>query len=156
MVSKLGFVILADSNEVGHGTAYTFEDIYDVERGEKHHIPIDVVKFNLPMGDYCISRKQNAAVVERKTEQDFYACLTSQRVHFEEQVSKMNSSNILFPFIVVEQDLSRMDSRLQKNAFRTYISWCMKYPRVHWVFMPNRRAAEICTFRILEKGYDNS
>ena len=36
-----------------------------------------------------------------------------------------------------------------KSLLRTWISWSARFPKTHWMFLPDRPTAENVTFRIL-------
>jgi ERCC4-type nuclease len=109
----------------------------------------------LPSGDYSIVGYENSMAVERKSMIDLFGSVGSGRQRFEAEIQRLNEFD--FAAVVVEAELGELilrpppQSQLSpKTITRTVQSWSIKYPMVHWFFLPSRRAAELWTFRLLE------
>lgn len=108
--------------------------------------------------DYSLEGFESVVGVERKSHEDFCNTLVGHhRRRFERKLSIINATFSAFT-IVVEAEWSTIlfnppdfSNASPKNLFRTVIAWQARYPRIHWLMLPNRRLAEQATFRILEK-----
>jgi hypothetical protein len=63
-------------------------------------------------------------------------------------------------WIVIEAEVSELIKGVKwasnvnmKSIFRTWMSWTLKYPNVHWSCWPGQAWAENVTYRLLEKWY---
>ena len=168
------FAVAIDSNELGHQTHYTFEGLRaNADRGG---LPLHVPKVyrRLDKGDYEVDGCPGF-VVERKTKEDLFASLgnakirgESRRENFENRMRYFHS-HYRTTLIVVEAELSEIRDNPPKffdvkaQAWRTFPtvlavnrtieSWTIRYPRVHWAFLSDRRAAEAWAFRSMEFHY---
>jgi len=109
----------------------------------------------LKTGDYSLRGFEDEIATERKSLQDLYNTLGSGRDRFEREM--MRFAAMRFGAIVVEAEWSEilqgMPGRKMtpKVIFRTVVSWQQRWPNVHWLMMPDRRHAEVATFRILQR-----
>ena len=94
--------------------------------------------------------------IERKSKKDLYGTVAAGRSRFERELSRM--AGFLVARIVVECELSELlasppeHTRYSpKSLHRTIIAWEQRFPRVHWLFCPNRRFAEVKTLRVLDR-----
>jgi hypothetical protein len=110
-------------------------------------------------GDYTISGLEDLVSIERKSLPDLYCTLGQHRDRFEREHERMAAivGRGGRCCVVVESDwdtaihLPPSQSQLPpKIVFRTAVSWQVRYS-VPWMFLPDRRFAEIYTFRFLEK-----
>jgi DNA excision repair protein ERCC-4 len=150
------FTVLIDGREKA---PYRFDGIR-ADAGQQHRpIVVSTQWQHLVTGDYTISGLEDKVCVERKSLADLYSTLGQHRDRFEREHERMlaivegGGSAV----VVVEADwetamhLPPARSQLPpKVVFRTAVSWQVRY-RVPWLFMPDRRFAEIYTFRFLEK-----
>lgn len=144
------FTILIDSRE---GLPYTFEGIRaNADQGHALvHVP--TMRTGLPAGDYGLLGYPQIRL-ERKSREDLYASVV-RRANFEGRLERM--SELAYGAVIVEAE--RMDLIRNPPAFtkyspralsRTLIAWDMRFP-VKWHFMPGREAAEILTYRLIER-----
>lgn len=110
----------------------------------------------LRSGDYSLAGYEHRVAVERKSKQDLFGTVGQGRDRFERELVRLNGMQ--FAAVVVEAEWSEVmgdpppHTQLQpKTIFRSVLAWQQRYPRVHWHFWPTRRAAEIVTFRVLER-----
>lgn len=138
---------------------YTFKDI----RGT---IPFEVRRVGLPTADYRVDRflgtstKANCAIVERKTLTDLYGTATMGRERFEAELKRMTEYG--FRALVIEAEWSqilnpnaflvRPTKMLPKAMLASLLAWQQRFG-LHVLPCPGRRAAEIITFRLLERWY---
>ena len=150
------FVVIRDSREQ---SPWCFRSLRtDASAGRKPLI-IQVEDLGIPTGDYSIKGHHGTIAIERKEKGDLFHCMGSDRERFENQVRRLN--DIEHGYVIVECDWASVwaghpRSELKpKVVHRTVISWTMRYPRVHWFFMPTRHVAEATAFRILERFHKN-
>jgi len=94
--------------------------------------------------------------VERKSLEDFFGCVGSDRERFEKQLARLDELPV--GVMMIEADWQRVlrgapnSKLLPKTVVRSVIAWQQDYfPGVHWWFAPGKRAAEVFTFRMLQR-----
>ncbi len=107
-------------------------------------------------GDYTLAGYEPRVSVERKSKEDLFRTIGQERERFERELVRLHGMQ--FGAVVVEAEWSEIlnnppeYSQLQpKTIFRSVLAWQQRYTRVHWWFLPGRDAAEVTTFRILER-----
>lgn len=110
----------------------------------------------LESGDYSIRGFESLVAVERKSLQDLYNTLGQGRERFERELSRLDF--MAFAAVVVEAGWQQIVytppefSKLSpKSVFRSILAYQQRFRGVHWVLAPDRRFAEIATFRILQR-----
>lgn len=118
-------------------------------------ITVPIVRRALDVGDYCIDGIE-WCIVERKSKEDLYSSV-ARRENFDGRLARMCASCSVAS-VVVECEWQSMllapprHSHLNPRALaRTILSWSIRYPNVHWWFLPDRDSAESFTFRFLER-----
>ncbi len=158
------FRVLVDGREKW---PYTFDGLH--ADSDRSYRPLEVRRewARLETGDYSIAQgiegpdaesvRPLPVAVERKTLQDLYSTLGQHRERFEAEHERL--SKLKFAAVVVEASWDEIvhrppeRSRLSpKSVLRTAISWSSRY-RVPWWCVEGRRAAEVVTFRLLEKWF---
>lgn len=150
------FTVLVDKREKA---PYRFDGIR--ADASQQHRPIIVTAewMHLATGDYTISGLEHLVCIERKSLADLYSTLGQHRERFEREHERMAAivANGGRCCVAVEADWETaihlpppQSSLPSKIVFRTAISWEIRY-NVPWHFLPDRRFAEIYTFRFLEK-----
>jgi ERCC4-type nuclease len=150
------FTILVDGREKA---PYTFSGIRaNADRGHRI-LEIPRKWAHLQTGDYTIEGMQDLVADERKSLEDLYSTLGQHRERFEREHQRL--AEFERKAVVIEADWNKILFRpppqsnlLPKSIHRTAIRWEEIY-NVHWWDMPDRRAAEITTFRILESFYNH-
>lgn len=147
------FVVVVDTREQA---SFSFADLRSDAREGSRPLNVPTVVGTLRSGDYSIRGLEDAVAVERKSMQDLYSTLGQGRERFVRELERL--AVMEFAAVVVEADWSAMlstppphSSLNPKTVFRSVLAWQQRYPRVHWWPCPNRRFAEITTFRILER-----
>lgn len=149
---KCPFTVIVDTREQ---KPYTFNGLRaNADQGNRPiHVPF--VREALGVGDYSI-RGMDSCVVERKSKEDLYSSVV-KRDNFIGRLERM-SEQCSFAAIVVECEWADMlmnpppRSKFSPKALaRTVFAWSIRYPIVHWFFLPDRASAEAATFRILEQ-----
>jgi hypothetical protein len=117
---------------------------------------IPVKRGTLRSGDYSLEGFENLVACERKSIDDLFNTIGQGRRRFEDELKRLNVMKVAA--VVVEADwhaiLNAPPVRSQlppKIVFRSVLAWQQRYPTVHWWFMPDRRLAEVVTFRLLER-----
>ncbi len=174
------FNILVDSAEQ---QPFTFDNIYaDADR--KNRLLVVTPGINLfreclgrhphSLGDYAIDGFVGRCHVERKSMDDAHGTIlgwsgsqadATRRERFEQELA--NLANIECAAVVVECSLGELLERApeydhgrktarcnRKILLRSIIAWQQDYAGVPWLFCDSRRAAEVVTFRFLERFYE--
>ena len=156
------FTVLVDTREQ---SAFKFQNIRCDQKeavrinGELKRplLMIPIKHKGLKTGDYAIDGLETRCAVERKSLEDLFHCVGSDRDRFENQLRRLNE--LEHPFVVVEASWDRIfkgcpRSQLKpKTVFRSVIAWQqgLEFERIHWWFLHSKRAAELATFRILDR-----
>ena len=155
------FTVIVDTREQ---SAFDFRIIKADSKGLKPGEPTPVIivptkRVALKTGDYSIEGYEDRIAVERKSLEDFFHCVGSDRSRFEQQLTRLNELEC--PSMMIEADWARImkgcpNSKLKpKTVLRSVIAWQQDYfPRVHWWFAPGKGAAEVFTFRILNRFWE--
>ena len=121
---------------------------------------VELHKATLKAGDYSLWGYADRVAIERKSHADLLGTLGKGRDRFERELQRL--AEYEFAAVVVEAEWSTIlrepleYSRLSpKTVHRSVIAWQQRFHRVHWHFLPDRRFAEITTFRILERFWKN-
>ena len=150
------FTLLVDGREKA---PYRFQGIRADASQQRRPLVIATEWCHLATGDYTISGLEHLVCIERKSLADLYSTLGQPRERFEREHERMAASVAGGGrcCVVVEADWETaihlpppQSSLPSKVVFRTAISWEVRY-NVPWHFLPDRRFAEIYTFRFLEK-----
>lgn len=154
------FTVIVDNREQ---SAYTFENLplCGADRGKRLVVPV-VVKY-IPTGDYSIEGAEDAVCVERKSLEDLFGTLGQGRQRFEAEFERMRAMQ--FAAVVVEATWEEIckpavarpgtwQSRLNpRSVWGTVFAWSQRFPMVHWYTMGTKRLAEIATFEILQRWW---
>ena len=110
----------------------------------------------LRTGDYSLAGYEARVAVERKSLADAYGTFGQGRDRFERELLRLNGMQ--FAAVIVEAEWSEVlgnpppHTQLSpKTVYRSVLAWQQRFTRVHWWFMPGRAAAEVTTFRVLER-----
>ncbi len=119
-------------------------------------VVVPVVVGTLGAGDYSVQGWETRVAVERKSAADLVGTIGQGRERFERELERLAVMD--FATVVVEAELSELKlnppphSQLQfKTITRSVQAWQQRYPRVHWMFLPGRRAAMLWGYRVLER-----
>lgn len=148
------FTILVDVNET---YPFSFNSIVDAD-GRQVDVQTETVSlWSQGMGDYTIKGMEADVQIERKGD-DLPPSLAQRRENFEAEISRMNDA-CEYAAIVVEhtfEDFCRTHAghgASVRSTARTFLSWQVRYPTVHWVWCDGRAQAEQVTFWLLERFY---
>lgn len=146
------FTILIDSNET---FPWTFETVTD-SNGNPVEVPTRrEALWTRGLADYTIAGFEDQVAIERK-EDDLFSSLAQRRENFEAEVARLDAT-MDFAAIIVSTEWSGLSDIHYghgcslKSAYRTMVSWMVRYPSVHWAFVPGRAAAEQLAYDLLEK-----
>lgn len=146
------FTVLIDGREKA---PYSFTGL--TAPAAKQHQPLLVPSRTcyIETGDYTIDGMESEVAIERKSLEDLYATIGGHRERFERELQRLASMN--FSAVVVESTLGdainrppEWSSLNPKTVYHSILAWTIRYP-VRWLFMEDRRLAEITTFRLLER-----
>ena len=155
------FVVVVDSREKApYGFASIHADAAQRQGGSPQVVLVRSVVRGLAAGDYTLEGHEPdtplSVAVERKSACDLFGTLGQARARFVSELQRLAACE--FAAVVVEAEWSELlgsppaHSRLNpKTVHRSVIAWQQRYPRVHWWFLPGRDAAEVTTYRILER-----
>lgn len=164
------FVVLIDQRE---GAPYSFTGLFDdvqispgrpfefknlTADSKQKHKPLFVATkmWHLKTGDYTVEGfQQNGICIERKSKEDLFGTLSGGRERFEKEHERMTEFE--FAAVVIECGLDDAMlnppewSNLKVESVLGYaVSWPMRYG-VPWIWAGSRSAAELYTFKQLEK-----
>lgn len=150
-LSVAPFTIIIDSREQ---LPYSF-DVLDCV--------VPTITKGLASGDYSVAGMADAVAIERKSLEDLYGSVTWGRERFEREIERLNSFQSAF--VVVEATWPEIsdpaahrpgwENRTDPRSVEgTITAWSIRYPRVHWWACGGRRAAEVSTFSILKKFWE--
>lgn len=126
-----------------------------VVRTIRRHLRLPSTRLSI---DYSVEGYETVVGIERKSHEDFCNTLAGKhRRRFEQKLAIVNATFAHFA-VVVEAEWSvilfeppAFSAAVPKTLWRTVLAWVVRYPRVHWFFLPNRPLAEKATYRILER-----
>ena len=149
------FTILIDQQEKA---PFNFHGL--LADADQQHRPLIVPtqRVHLKPGDYSIAGLQTDVTVERKSLADLFGTLGQGLERFRREHERM--AEMKRAVVVVESSWFEAiyfpppHSKLPpKTVFRVAASWQARYG-IPWVFMGDRRLAEIFTFRFLSKYWE--
>lgn len=115
---------------------------------------VPTMRAAMKTADYSIFGMPSIAI-ERKEKSDLFSSVV-KRANFIGRLERM--SELACAAVVVEAEISSIlrdpppfTKYRPKSLMRTILAWTVRYPTVHWWFMPGRDAAEALTFRLLER-----
>lgn len=148
----LPFTIIIDGREKA---PYTFTGLRADADKQCRPLAVPTQWGYLDAGDYSIAGMESLVAVERKSLEDLYSTLGQHRTRFEAEHERLAS--LTFAAVVIEADWPKILRRppersrlLPKTVFRTAMSWTVRYG-VPWIAAGDRRLAEITTFELLRK-----
>jgi ERCC4-type nuclease len=116
-------------------------------------------KGTLSQGDYAIEGMEQELVVERKSLEDLFSTLASGRERFERELQRITDCCrqgaviIEAPWEVIyepEKHRTNWQSGMRPQSVIGFIqAFIIRYPKVHWLPMPTRTAAEWTCFQLL-------
>jgi hypothetical protein len=144
--------VLVDTREQ---SPFTFAGIKADFDYDYRPIVVHARRVGLATGDYSLQGWEGVFAVERKGLADLYGTLSTGRERFEAELVRFNKMR--WGAVVIEagweaivEPLPR--SRLSpKSVYRSILAYSMRFPNVHWFVAPDRRFAEVTTFRLLER-----
>jgi hypothetical protein len=116
----------------------------------------------LPVADYAIAGRHHEFAIERKSKVDLFGSMNNdeKRDNFERRLTRMNRMG--WSAVVVEacwdeviNDPPEHTEFDPKCLYRTVIAWQQRFSRVHWWFCYSRDFAEVTTFRLLQRWYED-
>ena len=147
------FVVTIDTSEQH---PYIFRGLRE---NKEQELIVEYKWQSLDTGDYSIQGYHDLLTVERKSKADLYSTLGQGRERFEAEHERMKTIIDAggFAAVVIEAEWSELLSQppehsrlLPKTVYRTCLAWTQRY-KVPWFAMSDRRAAEVTTFRLLER-----
>lgn len=153
------FTIRIDTREQ---SPFTFHNVpQDKSEGGGQWAKVATVRDTLKTGDYSIDGFHRSGLtgiaVERKSKEDLYSTISQGRERFERELERLN--RFRFALIVVESELS--DTLANPPTFtelpakivsRSVISFQVRFPGIHWAFLPGREIAMQYVFRYLMRA----
>lgn len=138
----------------------------DARDGHKP-IVVRIEQKALAAGDYSIEGFEDQVAVERKSREDAFATWISDRNHRGiPQLEKLSA--LPMAFIVLECTLGQiaegplrpgldpdMRKRQGKSLYRSILAWMCRYPSVHWLPCDGRGFAEVTTYRLLSRWWED-
>ncbi|MCP4507986.1 MAG: hypothetical protein GY826_16580, partial [Fuerstiella sp.] len=147
------FTIIVDSNET---FPFMFTSMTDSD-GNIVNVPtVREPLWTLGLADYSIRGMEEDIQIERKSLEDLLGTLSGRRENFEAEIARLDGL-CSYAAIVCEAQWSDIlhdtheHGPRAKSVSRTFLSWSIKYPRVHWIMCAGREHAEIVTYQLLKK-----
>ncbi len=136
---------------------FTFEGFRaDAELGYRPLV-VRMERKALYAGDYSLATWERSVAIERKSLTDLYGTLGRQLERFVRELQRLQETYTWAAVVVEagwEQIIRQPPERSNlksKTVFRSILARMQRYPKVHWIAKLDRRFAEICTFRLLER-----
>jgi hypothetical protein len=175
------FTILIDKAEKAPFAFTEIKARSFVDKDQRTYLPRTEPRYlGIGMGDYSLDGYQDRIAIERKSLVDFQGTLlgwekkpdsdepwdttgsVDRRKRFKNELTKLAAMECCA--IVVEASLSdvlnnapswgkRTESENAKYLLSTTIAWQQEFRGVPWLFLEDRRLAEITAFRILEQWW---
>lgn len=149
------FQIAVDTREQ---VPYLFKEIKCDKRLGKGMMQVPVVTSTLRSGDYSIVGFTDKVAIERKGIDDLCGTLTSGRMRFVRELERLNEMEVAW--VVTEVSFDQLVSGFEahskvnlKTLWRSAMAFQVRFPRVHWWGCPGRQAAQVVTYRLLEKWW---
>ena len=140
---------------------WSFSGITAHKRDGEGLIEVSCRTGTLKSGDYSLEGFIDRIAIERKSIGDLFGTIGGGRARFERELERL--AGMEFAAVVCEADWAliynnppRHTELKPKTVFASVIAWQQRYPRIHWWMLPDRRFAEVATFRILERFYRES
>ena len=150
------FVISVDGREQ---LPYRFDGLRADAADGRRALIVETQWQHLVTADYSILGMHDRIAIERKSLDDLFGTLGRRRDNFHDEIGRM--TRLEFAAVVVEaswwqvlNDPPEWSKVRPKSVYRTVIAWQQEFPKVHWWFCDNRRLAEVTTFRILERFWN--
>jgi hypothetical protein len=164
---KCPFAIRIDTKEQ---LPYTFLDIKSNADTDRLPFEVEIIRTHLDyLGDYSIyaadatdpeSGTTPTIMIERKSAADLFGSV-GNRENFEWRLNRLCEESDV-AYVVVESEISSMERYPPSHTemsflvvHRTIHSWTQRFPKVHWFFYTDRRTAEINTFWLMYRFYEN-
>jgi len=140
------FVVAVDTREQ---LPFAFRNITG-DRGRI--IEIEACRVGLKTGDYSIQGMEDVVAIERKSKTDLYGTVARGRARFKKEIGRL--ATMAAPAVVLECDLASLLRRPARSrvspssVLNSLIAWSVRHRIPVWP-CPNRRFAEIVTYRLL-------
>ena len=131
-------------------------DIYEPTSRGPQRIIVPVKVQTLKTGDYTIAGHEDRICIERKTVSDLTRTITHGRDRWVRELDRMAGMD--WSCVLIE---ANWDAWLQYVSYQTQASpkaldssilaWMQRYPKTHWVWRPNRKAAERTAWKVLDR-----
>ena len=122
-------------------------------------LQLEITNGTLPAGDYSIVGMETRVALERKSLSDLFGTLSTGRDRFVRELAKLNAYD--YAAVIVESEWSNMMTNPpERSKFPPvsvnglYIAYMVRYPRVHWVWAPDRYVASKLAYKILDRFYE--
>ncbi len=155
MEAKCPFVVVIDSREQ---RPWHFDRIRGDARYHHRKLEVPTVWGALKQGDYSIAGMEHLVAIERKSLADCFNSCGQGRARFQREHERL--ATLEFAAVVIEADWTEIrhspppHTQLKpKVVYRTAISWSVRYG-VQWWAMPSRDVAELTTFHLLHKFWE--
>ncbi|HQU46597.1 MAG TPA: ERCC4 domain-containing protein, partial [Pirellulales bacterium] len=150
------FIVLIDHREQ---LPYSFADL-PPKAAWRGRLIVPTERITLVTGDYTICGLEDRFSLERKELSDLFGTIGQARQRFEAELERLNAME--FAAVIVEATLreawnpAAIDpewrSRLSPRSVEgSIVAWEIRYPRVHWWHVGDRRAGEVRAFEAMEQ-----
>jgi ERCC4-type nuclease len=152
------WTLIVDNREQ---TPWNFESVTVGTGKSQRPLCLKTEPGTLKSGDYSIKGMEDKVAIERKSKEDLFSTLSRGRDRFIRELSRLN--DLEFAAVMVEAEW--MDcminpperSRLAPVSLNGMIvAWQIRYPKVHWWFMPGRYVASKQAFKLLDRFWQEN
>lgn len=140
---------------------WTFESMTIGTGKSKKALAITIEPGTLKAGDYSIKGMESRVAIERKSKEDLFGTLSRGRERFIRELTKLNKME--FAAVIVEAEwldcmLNPPDrSRLAPVSMNgMHIALMVRYPMVHWLWMPDRHTASKMAYKLLDRFHQEN
>jgi ERCC4-type nuclease len=151
------FTVIIDTRE--HVHPYKFLGFHAGAEHQYRPLKVATEWKALKSGDYSIAGYEDRIAIERKTLADFYNSVGQERNRFERECQRL--AEMEYAAVVIEASWKQVIKQPPSYTklkpiipFRTHLSWEIRYPKLHFKAMEDRELAEVTTFRLLEKFWN--
>ena len=147
------WILIIDNREQ---IPWLFESLTIGTGKSKKELLLPIEHGTLPAGDYSIKGLESKVAIERKSKDDLFSTLSRGRERFIKELVKLSKMD--YAAVIVEAEWADCmtnppeRSRLAPVSLNGMIvAWQIRYPRVHWWFLPGRYIASKQAFKLLDR-----
>lgn len=149
---QCSFTIIQDTREQ---KPWSFDHITKRVKAQDTPVLITVELAKLDSGDYSIKGFEDQIAIERKSAADLVSTIFYRRKQFMAELERLQQMQ--WSGIIVESEWSTTakycaaKTQASVNSLKSSVlSWQIKYPRTHWLWLPGKREASRTAWKVFE------